>query len=143
MTRVDRLIAIARDVRERFLGFAVTPRDLAGVCGLASMHVAAAIGDPRVLRTGFYMRTVRFMGRRARLPHQHAWCQIDATIVDPTATQFSRRNRAVHVAQADEDGRYIETADTTDAIDVIMNHWKGRREAEYRRLAACLREMHA
>lgn len=131
-------ITIARDVRAELLRHADVPRDLAGQCGLVSMLVADALGDSRSLRTGFYMKHTTFRGRHGRYPHRHAWCRVGETIVDATATQFNLR-RAVHVVIADEDDRYVESADGTDAIDDIMTNWRGRELPEYVRLARRLR----
>lgn len=141
MTRtlaVPQMIAIARAVRSGLLGRRGVPRDLAGQCGLAAMLVAVELADLRVLRTGFYMKISTFCGRRARYPHRHAWCQVDGTIVDPTATQFSRGHRAVHVTRVREDDRYVETADADDAVDDIMTNWHGRELPEYAALARSL-----
>lgn len=136
--KVSRAISIARDVRGRLLTRRDLPRDLAGQCGLAAMLVAAEIGDPRTLRTGFFMNWTTFCGRRGRYPHRHAWCQVGSTIVDPTATQFGR-HRAVHVTRVLADDRYVETADADDAIEDIMDNWRGRDLPEYKRLARRLR----
>lgn len=134
MTIVDRTTAVARTVRANLLRFAETPRDLAGQCGLAAMLVAAALERPAALRTGFYMKH-----GRGRLPNRHAWCCVAATIVDATATQFDARHRAVHVASATVDNRYIETARGADAIDDIMTNWYGRKLPAYVALAKSLR----
>lgn len=136
---VDDAITIARRIRAELLIRVDVPRDLAGQCGLASMLVAVALDDPWSLRTGFYMKRTTFCGRRGRYPHCHAWCRIGETIVDVTATQFGHRHRAVHVTIADEDDRYVETADGEDAIDDIMVNWRGRELSEYKRLAKKLR----
>lgn len=140
MTRVvvDHAITIARDIRVQLLGRRDVPRDLAGQCGLAAMLVAAELDDPRVLRTGFYMQWATFGGQRVRYPHRHAWCQVSDTIVDPTATQFGR-HRAVHVAHVRTDDRYVEVADAADALEDIMDTWRGRDLPEYKRLARRLR----
>jgi hypothetical protein len=137
--KADDAIVIARDIRAGLLARTDVPRDLAGQCGLASMLVADALGDPQSLRVGFYLKQTTFCGRRGRYPHRHAWCQVGRTIVDATATQFSDRHRAVHVVIANDDDRYIETADSTDAIDDIMTNWHGRKLPEYVRLARSLR----
>ena len=134
----DDAITVARGVRAALLARADVPRDLAGQCGLASMLVADALGEPRSLRVGFYMKQTTFCGRRGRYPHHHAWCRIGAAIVDATATQFNRRHPAVHVVVAD-DARYLETADGADAVDDIMANWRGRELPEYARLARSLR----
>jgi len=91
------------------------------------------------LRTGFYMKFGTFLGKRGRIPHRHAWCRVGTMIIDVTATQFDKGNKAVHVAHYDEDGRYIETASGADAIDDIMINWCGRKLPEYVRLARGLR----
>jgi hypothetical protein len=139
---IDRVVEVARRVRADLLGRAHLPRDLAGHCGLASMHLAAALDDPRLLRVGFYMKNEMFCGRRGRYPNRHAWCQLGETIVDVTATQFGR-NRAVHVAIAADDDRYVETADSDDAVDDIMSNWRGRELREYAILARRLRRRRA
>lgn len=139
MTRVDRTISLARDIRANLLRYDDAPRDLAGQCGLASMLVAVALKDPHALRTGFYMKYETLFGKRGRFPHRHAWCRVGSTIVDATATQFDRRNRSVHVVHHAEDDRYIESASGRDAIDDIMNNWCGRALLVYRQLAKDLR----
>lgn len=139
MTLIDRATTIARDVRTGLLRLHETPRDLAGQCGLASMLVAVALDNPHALRTGFYMQFMRFLGKRGRYPHRHAWCRVGTMIVDATATQFDRSNKAVHVARFDEDTRYIETASGEDAIDDIMDNWRGRKLLAYVQIAKKLR----
>lgn len=136
-TTIALAIVVARTVRARLLRRRV-PRDLAGQCGLASMLVAAELVDPRVLRTGFYMKRGRFCGRCGRFPRRHAWCQVGDTIVDLTATQFGLR-ATVYVVRVRADDRYVETADAADAIDDIMDNWRGRELPEYRKLARRLR----
>ena len=103
------------------------------------MLVADAVGDPGVLRVGFYMKQAMFLGRRGRYPHRHAWCQVGDVIVDATATQFGKVHRAVHVVVAGEADCYLETADSRDAVDDIMTNWRGRELPEYARLARRLR----
>jgi len=139
VTLVERTTLVARDVRAELLRDAKTPRNLAGECGLAAMRVATAIDDPRALRTGFYMKHELFLGKRGRFPNRHAWCRVGALIVDATATQFDRSNKAVHVVRFDEGARYIETADGADAIDDIMINWCGRELPAYKKLARGLR----
>jgi len=139
VTLIDRTTAVAHDIRTELLSCAETPRDLAGQCGLASMLVATAIGKPQALRTGFYMKRERLFGKWGRYPNRHAWCRVGALIVDVTATQFDRRNKAVHVARYDEDIRYIETSRGSEAIDDIMIHWCGRELPVYKQLAKGLR----
>jgi len=138
---IDRATAIARDVRAQLLRYEEVPRDLAGECGLAAMLVAAAIADPRALRTGVYMKPKPFLGRRGRYPYRHAWCRVGPMIVDATATQFDRGNKVVHVVRCDEDVRYVETAAGADAIDDIMTHWRGRELPAYVQIAEDLRRI--
>jgi hypothetical protein len=64
-------------------------------------------------------------------------------IVDVTATQFDQSNKAVHVARFDADTRYIETASGGDAIDDIMDNWRGRDLPAYVQLAKGLRRRYA
>jgi hypothetical protein len=139
VTLVDRANTIARDIRTSLLRYDETPRNLAGQCGLAAMLVAAALDNPHALRTGFYLKFESLFGKRGRYPHRHAWCRVGTMIVDVTATQFDRGNKAVHVARYDEDTRYIETASGCDAIDDIMNNWRGRELPAYVQLAKGLR----
>lgn len=139
MTLIDRAATIARDIRAGLLRFDEAPRDLAGQCGLASMLVATAIGKPKALRTGFYMKRGKLFDRCGRYPHRHAWCRVGPMIIDVTATQFDQRNKAVHVARYDEDPRYIETAIGVDAIDDIMINWNGAKVMAYEQLAKGLR----
>jgi hypothetical protein len=139
VTIIDRTTTIACDIRTQLLRFDESPRDLAGQCGLAAMLVAAAIGNPHALRTGFYMKRESLFGKRGRYPHRHAWCRVGTMIIDVTATQFDRANKAVHVARYDEDTRYIEWASGADAIDDIMLNWRGRELAAYAQLAKTLR----
>lgn len=139
MTRIDRATTIARDIRTDLLRYDETPRDLSGQCGLAAMLMAAALKNPHALRTGFYMKFMTMFGKRGRYPHRHAWCRVGTMIVDATATQFDRGNRAVHLAHFDEDTRYIETASGADAIDDIMINWRGRELPAYVKLAKGLR----
>jgi len=139
LDRVEHATALARDIRAELLRLHETPRDLAGECGLAAMLVASALGKPHALRTGFYMRRQTFLGKRGRYPHRHAWCRVGPMIVDVTATQFGRGNKAVHVARFDEDVRYIETASGADAIDDIMTNWRGHELRAYVQLARGLR----
>jgi len=136
---LERSITLSRGIRAGLLRYAETPRDLAGQCGLAAMLVAAAIDNPEVLRTGFYMKRGELFGRCGRYPHRHAWCRVGTMIVDITATQFARSNKAVHVARYDEDTRYIESAHGMDAIDDIMTNWRGRELPAYVHLAKNLR----
>lgn len=103
------------------------------------MRVAAALSDPHVLRTGFYMKRRLYSGKGGRYPHRHAWCRVGPMIVDATATQFAWSHRAVHVVRADEDTRYIEIASGADAINDIMIDWDGRESEVYRRIARDLR----
>ena len=139
MTLIDRAATIARDIRSDLLRYEETPRDLSGQCGLAAMLMAAALKNPHALRTGFYMKFETLFGKRGRYPHRHAWCRVGTMIVDVTATQFDQSNKAVHVARFDEDTRYIETASGCDAIDDIMNNWRGRELPAYVQLAKGLR----
>lgn len=139
MTTLDRATALACDIRARLLRVPATPRDLTGQCGLAAMLVASALNNPHVLRTGFYMKRETFLGMRGRYPNRHAWCRVGVMIVDVTATQFDRRNKAVHVAPFDEDNRYVETARGAEAIDDIMTHWCGCKLPAYAQLAKGLR----
>jgi hypothetical protein len=143
LARQDLLIAraasIARAVRTELLNLAETPRDLAGQCGFASMLVACALGNAQTLRTGFYMQYKRLFGKRGRYPHRHAWCRIGTMIVDATATQFDRGNKAVHLARFDEDTRYIECLSGDEAIDDIMTNWRGSELPAYEQLAKKLR----
>lgn len=139
MTAVERAVALAGNIRTKLLRCDVTPRDLAGQCGLAAMLVASAIGNPHALRTGFYMKRALFLGKRGRYPHRHAWCRVETMIVDVTATQFDRSNKAVHVVRFDEDNCYIEVARGATAIDDIMANWHGRELVMYRQLAKDLR----
>lgn len=139
MTFIDRATTIARGIRTDLLRYDETPRDLAGQCGLAAMLMAAAFENPHALRTGFYMKFEMLFGKRGRYPHRHAWCRVGTLIVDVTATQFDQSNKAVHVARFDEDTRYIETASGRDAIDDIMNNWRGREVPAYMQLAKGLR----
>ena len=137
---LDHAITVARDVRTGLLRLSPEmPRDLAGQCGLVSMLVANALEDPRALRVGFFMAREKLFGQRARLPNRHAWCRIGPTIVDATATQFTSRVRAIHVASAIDDDRYVETDSAEGAIDEIMAHWRGRKLPVYRHLAKKLR----
>lgn len=139
MTPIERATTIARDVRTGLLRLDETPRDLAGQCGIVSMLVAVALDNPQVLRTGFYMKFQTYLGRHGRYPHRHAWCRVGTMIVDVTATQFDRGNKAVHVAHFDEDPRYIETASGSDALDDIMDNWRGRKLLAYVQIAKKLR----
>ncbi len=136
---VEHAAAIARTIRTELLRFDETPRNLAGQCGLAAMLVAAALGNPRTLRTGFYMKSETFLGKRGRYPHRHAWCRVGPMIVDVTATQFDQRNKAVHLARFDADFRYIETARGASAIDDIMTNWRGCKLRAYVQIAKGLR----
>jgi len=138
---LDRATTIARDIRTELLSFKETPRDLVGQCGLAAMLVAAALRNPYALRTGFYMKREKLFGKCGRYPHRHAWCCVGITIVDVTATQFNRSNKAVHVARCNEDPRYIETASGADAIDDIMTNWRGRELDAYVQIAKRLRQI--
>jgi hypothetical protein len=140
VTIIERATTIARDVRTGLLRHDEAPRNLAGECGLAAMLVAATLSDPHALRTGFYMKFERYLGKRGRYPHRHAWCRVGTMIVDATATQFDRSNKAVHVTRFDEDTRYIETASGADAIvDDIMINWDGRELDAYVQIAKDLR----
>lgn len=139
---LDRAIAAAHDVRAELLrrtGTERVRRDLTGQCGLAAMHVAAVLRRTEILRVGFYLRHETFCGRRGRYPNRHAWCQVDGTIVDPTASQFGRR-RAVHVAVAVDDDHYVETEVGAAAIDEILVDWCCGYLPEYKRLAKELRK---
>lgn len=136
---LDRAIRHARDVRADLLRRADVRRDLRGQCGLAAMRVAVALGTPEALRIGFYLRHETFCGQRGRYPNQHAWCQVDDTIIDPTATQFGLR-RAVHVAVAVDDDHYIETARGVAAADEILVGWCCGHLPEYKQLAKTLRQ---
>ena len=136
---IDRAIAVARDVRIGLLRNRDVPRNLAGECGLAAMLVAATLGKPRALRTGFFMRRGSLYGKRGRYPHRHAWCRVGEMIVDATATQFGKSCKAVHVARHDEDTRYVETAKGAGAIADIMTNWCGRELPAYVMLARGLR----
>jgi hypothetical protein len=139
VSTLDHATSVARTIRTELLRFEETPRNLAGECGLAAMLVASAIGSPHVLRTGFYMKHETFLGKRGRYPNRHAWCRVGAMIIDVTATQFDRGNRAVHVARFDEDIRYVETARGAEAIDDIMTNWRGSKLRAYVQLAKGLR----
>lgn len=139
MSTLDHATSVARTIRTELLRFEETPRNLAGECGLAAMLMASAIGSPHVLRTGFYMKHETFLGKRGRYPNRHAWCRVGAMIIDVTATQFDRGNRAVHVARFDEDIRYVETARGAEAIDDIMTNWRGSKLRAYVQLAKGLR----
>jgi|SRR6185436_1811689 len=139
MTALDRAVVLALDIRAELLCMHDTPRNLVGECGLAAMLVASALGKPRALCTGFYMKRETFLGKRGRYPHRHAWCRVGPMIVDATATQFTRNNKGVHVVRFDEDIRYIEIARGADAIDDIMTNWRGRELRVYAQLARGLR----
>lgn len=136
---VQQAIHVARSVRRTLL-LAGAPLNLAGQCGLASMLVVASLEDPHALRTGFFMHRETFLGRRGRYPNRHAWCRIGPTIVDATASQFSRRLCAVHVARFDADHRYVETASGAKALDDIMDNWCGNDSPPYVLIAADLRK---
>jgi hypothetical protein len=138
-TLLVRARTAAQEIRALLLSYPETPRNLAGQCGLAAMLVAAALGKAHTLRTGFYMKRETFLGNRGRYPNRHAWCRIGTTIVDATATQFDRGNKAVHVARFDEDIRYIETSCGLDALDDIMTNWRGRELPAYVQIAKKLR----
>lgn len=138
-TSIERATEIARGVRAALLRLDGTPHNLAGACGLAAMLVANALDSPRTLRTGFYMKFETFLGKRGRFPYRHAWCRVGTMIVDATATQFDRNNRAVHVALYDEDPRYLETACAGDAVDDILINWRGSAFPVYAQLAGLLR----
>lgn len=136
---IDRAVAVARDVRAGLLRNHDVPRNLAGECGLAAMLVATTLSKPRALRTGFYMERKALYGKPGRYPHRHAWCRVGTMIVDATATQFGRGNKAVHVVRFDEDTHYVETASGEDVIDDIMTNWCGRELPAYVKLARGLR----
>ena len=61
---------VARGVRTTLLRLDETPRNLAGACGLAAMLVAKALNAPRILRTGFYMKSETLFGQARALPVQ-------------------------------------------------------------------------
>lgn len=136
---IDRATEIARGVRAALLRLDGTPKNLAGACGLAALLMALALDNPRTLCTGFYMKFETFLGKRGRFPHRHAWCRVGTMIVDATATQFDRNNRAVHVARYDADPRYLETSRAGDAIDDILINWRGRELPAFVQLARRLR----
>lgn len=139
---LDRAITVAHDVRAELLrreGTSRVRRDLTGQCGLAAMRVATVLRKTEIIRVGFYLRHETFCGRYGRYPNRHAWCNVDGTIVDPTATQFGRR-RAVHVAVAMDDDHYVETASGAAAIDEILNAWCCGYLPEYKHLARTLRK---
>lgn len=123
--QIERAKTIARRVRTQLLRDTSLPRDLTGQCGHASMLMAAALKDSYALRTGFYLNFETVLGKRARLPYRHAWCRIGELIMDATATQFSRSNKAVLMVRHHEDTRYVETDSGPDALDDIMTNWRG------------------
>lgn len=137
MRSVREAVVIARDFRARLLERSELPRDLAGQCGLAALHVAAAMSDPWMLRTGCYMAADARWPTRGRYPHRHAWCQVGDVIVDATATQFKGRVRAVHVTT--DHSRYVEFASGSDAINDILRNWCCAELPEYVQLARRLR----
>jgi hypothetical protein len=128
--KLDRTIAAARTIRADLLRSGKS-RDLVGQCGLASIQLAVAIGDPRSLRLGFFMKRTTFLGKRGRYPHMHAWNVVDDTIVDATATQFGSY-AAVHVAPKDDAVDYVETADGAQALREMVAEWQLRYIDEYR-----------
>ena len=132
---LEHATTIARGVRAALLRLDETPRDLAGICGLASMLVAKALDDPHALRTGFYMKAETLFGKRGRFPYRHAWCRIGAMIINVTTTQFNQNHRAVHVAPCDEDPRYLEITSGGDAIDDILTNWRGKELPAFVQLA--------
>lgn len=138
---LEHVITIARGVRTTLLRLNdETPRNLAGACGLAAMLVAKALNNPYTLRTGFYMKSETFFGKRGRLPYRHAWSRIGMMIVDTTATQFNQNHRAVHVAHCNEDLRYLEIASAREALDDILINWRGRELPAFVQLAKYLRQ---
>jgi hypothetical protein len=140
--QIAQMTTIARDVRAQLLSAATTPRDLHGRCGLAALALAA-LGKAQVLRTGFYMKRERLLGKCASFPYRHAWYRVGMSIIAVTATQFDQRNKTVHVASFNEDARYIETARGLDAIDDIMINWKARGLPAYEQLAKGLRRRYS
>ena len=134
------VLAIARTVRHGLLGRSDAERGLAGKCALASMLIAEAIGDVSAFRVGFFMKREMLHGRQGRYPRSHAWCRVDDTIVDVTATQFGRFP-AIYVVAANDTDRYIERADGTQAIDEVMKEWLLDRVAEYRKIRRRLRAL--
>ena len=110
MTRVPaQVIAYARQIRSALEKRSDIDTNLAGACALASMMLAAAIGDADVFRVGFFMRRENFCGHRSRYPNTHAWCRIGPAIVDVTATQFGRFP-AIYIVGVDATDRYVECA---------------------------------
>lgn len=136
----DHVLAIARRVRSGLLASSSAERDLAGKCALASMLISEAIGDVSAFRVGFFLRNETLYGRRGRYPRSHAWCRVDRTIVDVTATQFGRFP-AIYVVAAEDTDRYIERADGAKAINTVMKEWLLDRTAEYRQLHQKLRAL--
>jgi hypothetical protein len=138
----DRTLTAARAVRAKLLARSTVERNLAGYCGLASMLIADALGDVDVdvFRFGFFMRRETFLGKRGRYPNSHAWCQVGATIIDVTATQFGGFP-AIHVVEATDTDRYVECANGIQAVDEIMAAWWCDKEPEYRKIYRRLRAM--
>lgn len=131
--KFDLAVAAARAIRADLLR-STDPRrtrDLAGQCGLASIQLAVAIGDPRSLRLGFFMKCTTFLNRRGRYPHMHAWNVVDGHIIDATATQFGSYS-AVHVAPKDDAVAYVETADGAQALREMVREWQFTHDEEYR-----------
>ena len=134
------VLSIARSVRNGLLARSDAERGLAGKCALASMLIAEAIGDVSAFRVGFFMKHETLHGRQGRYPRSHAWCRVEDSIVDVTATQFGRFP-AIYVVAANDTDRYIERADGTQAIDEVMKEWLLDREAEYRKIRRRLRAL--
>lgn len=79
-TRLERAIREARRIRKNLVRLR-GETDLGGDCGLASLLLADAIADVRILR-----HTEDTFGRFCA---PHVWTSIDGVIVDITATQFN------------------------------------------------------
>ena len=135
----EHVLSIARSVRNGLLARSDAGRGLAGKCALASTLIAEAIGDVAAFRVGF-MKRETLHGRQGRYPRSHAWCRVDGTIVDVTATQFGRFP-AIYVVAVHATDRYIERADGTQAIDEVMKEWLLDRVSEYRQIRRRLRAL--
>lgn len=88
MTKLEKALKEAKVIRKELQSLGEYPKNLGGACGHAAAILCYRLKDARALRGGDFVSNNQSGG--------HWWTEIQGFIVDPTATQFLRKVKAVH-----------------------------------------------